>query len=179
LQSARRVITHLSYHCGDRPRSRVPLADAATCAGLPAGVVTRKPDARCNGFGTNDGSERSGRTQLERACTPYPSQGGTKPPPAVYRHWLGLLLALGLTAGAFYFAVRGIDTATLWRRVANQNHSLMIVAALLLVVQILFGAERWRAILKMLVPDRSVPLIGVHAGVSTAAFFNWLSPGHL
>jgi len=92
---------------------------------------------------------------------------------------LGLLLALGLTAGAFYFAVRGIDTATLWRRVANQNHSLMIVAALLLVVQILFGAERWRAILKMLVPDRSVPLIGVQAAFYTAAFFNCFPLGNI
>src|SRR5262249_32692513 len=96
------------------------------------------------GVGTNDVSEGSVRTKIEGASRPYPSQEMPKHPGVVYRHWLGLLLALGLTAGAFYFAIRGIDTAALWRRVANQNHPLIIVAALLLVVQILFGAERWR-----------------------------------
>src|SRR5262249_61137930 len=97
----------------------------------------------------------------------------------VYRHWLGLLLALGLTAGAFYFAIRGIDTAALWRRGANQNHPPIIVAALLLVGQILFGAERWRTILKMLMPDRRVPLVGVHAAFYTPAFFTCFPLGQL
>jgi len=124
-------------------------------------------------------SEGSVRTQIEGASTPYPSQETTKHPGVVYRHWLGLLLALGLTAGAFYFAVRGIDTAALWRRVASQNHSLIIVAALLLVVQIVFGAERWRTILKMLMPDRRVPLVGVQAAFYTAAFFNCFPLGNI
>ena len=124
-------------------------------------------------------SEGSVRAQIEGAPTPYPSKETTRPRPAGYRHWLGLLLAVGLTAGGFYLAVRGIDAASLWRRVANQNHSLMVVAALLLVVQILLGGERWRTILKMLLPDSKVPVVGVHAAFYTAAFFNCFPLGNI
>ncbi len=103
----------------------------------------------------------------------------TKTPPRTWRRWSGILLAFALTAGAFYFVLRGIETADLWQRAAKQDVFALTLAAALLVAQIAFGGERWRTILKMLMPDRAMSAVTIHAAFYTGAFFNCFPLGNL
>jgi uncharacterized membrane protein YbhN (UPF0104 family) len=50
---------------------------------------------------------------------------------------------------------------------------------LLLVAQIVLGAERWRTILRILVPDRAMPVTGIYAAFYAGAFFNCFPLGNL
>jgi len=103
----------------------------------------------------------------------------TKTPSRTWRQWSGILLALALTGGALYFVLRGIDAADLWPRVAKQDGFSLGLAAALLVAQIMLGGERWRTILKMLMPDRPMPPATIHAAFYTGAFFNCFPLGNV
>ena len=103
----------------------------------------------------------------------------TKTPSRTWRQWSGILLAFALTAGALYFVLRGIEAADLWKRAANQDVFALALAAALLVAQIMLGGERWRTVLKMLMPDRPMPPMTIHAAFYTGAFFNCFPLGNL
>src|SRR4029453_14132544 len=77
------------------------------------------------------------------------------------------------------FVLRGIETANLWQRAANQNVFALALAAALLVAQILLGGERWRTILKMLMPARPMPAVTIQAAFYTGAFFNCFPLGNV
>ena len=103
----------------------------------------------------------------------------TRTPSRTWRQWSGILLAFALTAVALYFVLRGVETTNLWQRAANQNVFALVLAAALLVAQILLGGERWRTILEMLMPDRPMPVVTIQAAFYTGAFFNCFPLGNV
>ena len=94
-----------------------------------------------------------------------------------YRRWLVLGLSITLTAATLYFVFRGIDRRVFVRLLSEQDRSLLVAAAVFVLLQIGFGAERWRAILAALMRGRPPPLLRVQAVFYASIFFNYLPLG--
>jgi len=59
----------------------------------------------------------------------------------------GWPLKLGLTVGAFWFALRGVDLAHIVDILEGQQHGWLLATAGLLLIQVLLGSLRWHIIL--------------------------------
>jgi len=95
--------------------------------------------------------------------------------PAV-RRWIVLAGSLVLTAVTLYFVFRGIDGRLLQRLVARQSLGFLAGAGCFLVLQIVFGGERWRTILGALTRNKPSAL-NVQAVYYASIFFNSLPIG--
>ena len=82
------------------------------------------------------------------------------------------LLASVLTAAALYLVFRRIDSGQLWAALARQDPRWLVAAAALIVLQILSGGARWRALLTALDDTTAVSLRGACAAFYSAAFLN-------
>jgi glycosyltransferase 2 family protein len=94
-----------------------------------------------------------------------------------YRRWLVFGLSIALTVATLYFVFRGIDRGVLARLLSEQDRTLLVAAAAFVLLQISFGAERWRAILAALMRGRPPPLLRVQAVFYASIFFNYLPLG--
>ncbi len=95
------------------------------------------------------------------------------------RQWLTFALSLLLSAVVLYFIFQKVDGRILRQLFETQNRALLIAAALLIVLQIILGGERWRAILSALARDRRPPAVDVQAVYYASIFFNCLPVGTL
>lgn len=86
-------------------------------------------------------------------------------------------LSIALTAVTLYFVFRGIDRRVLVRLLSEQDRSLLLAAGALVLLQIGFGAERWRTILAALMHGRPPPLLRVQPVFYASIFFNYLPLG--
>ncbi|MDE1974705.1 MAG: flippase-like domain-containing protein, partial [Hyphomicrobiales bacterium] len=98
--------------------------------------------------------------------------------PRDFRRWLAFGFSLALTALALYSVFRGIDAHILDQLIAKQNRGLLAAAAVLVLLQILLGAERWRTVLAGLMRE-APPLLRVQAVYYASIFFNCLPFGNL
>jgi len=99
------------------------------------------------------------------------------PRPQAHRRWLALSISLVLTAVTLYFVFRGIDREVFERLLARQDRGLLVVAAFFILLQIFFGAERWRAVLSALTHGDAPPALTVQAVFYASTFFNCLPLG--
>jgi uncharacterized membrane protein YbhN (UPF0104 family) len=97
--------------------------------------------------------------------------------PEAYRRWLVSGFCLALTAATLFFVFQGIDKHVFERLLATQNQGLLAAAFCLILLQISFGAERWRAILSSLTRGRSPAMLSVQAVFYASSFFNCLPLG--
>jgi hypothetical protein len=90
-----------------------------------------------------------------------------------------LLLKLALMVLAFWFVFRGVDGAELARMLKTQRHSALLEASALLLLQMVFGAFRWRYILSALCPQKSQITSITHTikYFYISMFFNCCLPG--
>jgi hypothetical protein len=108
----------------------------------------------------------------------YPlSIDGLKTRLHAHRHWLTLGLSFALTAITLYFVFRGIDRHVLGRLLTAQNHSLLVAAAVLIVLQIVLGGVRWGTILAAMCDTRRPTMLSLQAVFYTSTFFNCLPLG--
>lgn len=94
-----------------------------------------------------------------------------------HRRYPALGLSVGLSAATLYFVFRGIDGRMLHRLIATQNRSLLAAAAFLVVLQFIFGGERWRAILSASMRGAPPSVLDVQLVFYSSLFFNWLPLG--
>lgn len=94
-----------------------------------------------------------------------------------HRRWLTFGFSLALTAATLYFVFRGTDRQVLQQLLARQDRRLLGGAAILIVLQILFGGERWRAILSALSRGHPPSVLSAQAVFYSSIFFNWLPLG--
>ena len=95
------------------------------------------------------------------------------------RNWLTFGFSLALSAIVLYFVFQRVDARLLPQLLETQSHSLLIAAALFILLQIIFGGERWRAILSALIRDRRLPVLRIQAVYYASIFFNCLPVGTL
>jgi hypothetical protein len=95
------------------------------------------------------------------------------------RHWLAFALSLALSAIVLFFVFQKIDGHLLRQLFATQDRGLLLAAAAFIVLQIVFGGERWRAILSALTRDRRPPVLRMQAVYYASIFFNCLPIGTL
>ena len=95
------------------------------------------------------------------------------------RQWLTFGLSFVLSVVVLYFVFRRVDGRILRQLFETQDRGLLIAAALLIVLQIILGGERWRAILSALTRDRRPPALDVQAVYYASIFFNCLPVGTL
>jgi hypothetical protein len=95
------------------------------------------------------------------------------------RRSLTLGLSLTLSAVVLYFVFRKIDGHLLRRLFEMQDHGLLLAAAVLILLQIVFGGERWRAILSAVARDQRPPVVRMQAVYYASIFFNCLPFGTL
>ena len=95
------------------------------------------------------------------------------------RHWLTFGVSLALSAVVLYFVFQRVDGRLLWQLLEAQSRGLLIAAALFILLQIVFGGERWRAILSALIRDRRLPALNIQAVYYASIFFNCLPVGTL
>lgn len=93
------------------------------------------------------------------------------------RRWLAFGLSLALSVVVLYFIFQRVDGRLLGQLLKTQNWGFLIAAALCILLQIGFGAERWRAILSVLTRDLRPPARGVLAVYYASIFFNCLPIG--
>ena len=84
-----------------------------------------------------------------------------------------------LSAIVLYFVFQRVDSRLLPQLFATQSHSLLIAAALFILLQIMFGGQRWRTILSALIRDRRLPVRRCQAVYYASIFFNCLPVGTL
>lgn len=94
-----------------------------------------------------------------------------------HRRWLAFGLSVTLTSVTLYFAFRGIDIRDVSRLLAVQNRLLLVAAAFLILVQIILGGERWRAVLGGIVSEPPPSLLAAQAVFYASIFFNCLPFG--
>jgi uncharacterized membrane protein YbhN (UPF0104 family) len=91
-----------------------------------------------------------------------------------------VLIAFAVTGLMLYFAFRGVDTRYFGKVAATQERGLFVGASLLIVLQIMLGAERWRAILNVLVRHHHLPSrISTQAVFYASAFVNCFPLGNV
>ena len=95
------------------------------------------------------------------------------------RHGLTFGLSLALSAVVLYFVFQKIDGHLFRQLFETQDHGLLLTAALFILLQIVFGGERWRAILSALARDRRPPVLRMQAVYYASIFFNCLPIGTL
>ena len=88
-----------------------------------------------------------------------------------------MALSVALTIGMLFFVFRGIDRETFARLFMTQDRGLLSAAAFFILLQIVFGGERWRAILSAFASGQSLPMLSVQAVFYSSAFFNCLPSG--
>lgn len=86
---------------------------------------------------------------------------------------LRLLAGILISVICFYFAIRGIDFASLWQVYREANYLLLIPAALLLVLINGVRAYRWRL---LMYPDHHRPLRRLFSLVNIGYLFNNVLP---
>ena len=96
-----------------------------------------------------------------------------------HRRWLVLGFSTALTLGALFFVFRSVDRATFAQLLVAQNRGLLIAAALFTFLQIILGAERWRAILSAFKDGQSLAMLKVQSVYYSSVFFNCLPFGNL
>ena len=94
-----------------------------------------------------------------------------------YRRWLALGFSLALTAATLYFVLRGIDQQVLQHLLATQNRSLLLAAAIFLLLQIVLAGERWRTILSASMEGQPPSILSAQAVFYSSIFFNSLPFG--
>ena len=93
------------------------------------------------------------------------------------RRWLMLGVSFALTVAILIFVFHGIDRQSLFQLWMTQDHSLLAAAAICALIQILLGAERWRAVLSAFL-NRQPPLrFSVQVVFYASVFFNCLPVG--
>lgn len=99
--------------------------------------------------------------------------------PNKYHKPIILLAKIAFGLFAFWFVLQGVNIAELTAMFKLQQHSLLILAGFLLVIQVLFGALRWRAILLAISPDNTKQLSKIHVlkFYYISVFFNCCLPG--
>ncbi len=95
------------------------------------------------------------------------------------RHGLTLGLSLALSAVVLYFVFQKIDGHLLRRLFETQDRGLLLAAAVFILLQIVFGGERWRAILSTVARDQRLPFVRMQAVYYASIFFNCLPVGTL
>ena len=109
----------------------------------------------------------------QAAVAKQPSSDGHMPARSGrMRHWITFGLSLALSAVVLYFIFQRVDGRLLRQLLEKQSHGLLIAAALFIFLQIIFGGERWRAILSALTRDRRLPAFSVQAVYYASIFFN-------
>ena len=93
------------------------------------------------------------------------------------RHWLALGFSVALTAVALFFVFRGIDRHAFGRTLATQDRAWLAVAPIFLLLQIVFGSERWRSILCALMRGPPPSMASALAVFYASIFFNYLPVG--
>jgi uncharacterized membrane protein YbhN (UPF0104 family) len=99
----------------------------------------------------------------------------TRTPP--HRRWLVLGFSLAFTAATLYVVFRGINGRILRQLFATQDRRLLAAATFFILLQIIFGAERWRAILSTLMRGQAPSMLNVQAVFYASTFFNCLPLG--
>ena len=94
-----------------------------------------------------------------------------------YRRWLVLLFSVAVTFGMLFFVFLRIDRVIFVRLLLAQDRRLLTVATIFVLLQIILGGERWRAILSAFTDDRVLPMLGVQAVFYSSTFFNCLPFG--
>ncbi|HEY6618702.1 MAG TPA: lysylphosphatidylglycerol synthase transmembrane domain-containing protein [Steroidobacteraceae bacterium] len=95
------------------------------------------------------------------------------------RHLLTFGLSLAISAVVLYFVFQRVDSRLLRQLLQTQSHSLLIAAAAFILLQIILGGERWRAILSALTRDRPLPALTIQVVYYASVFFNCLPVGTL
>lgn len=95
------------------------------------------------------------------------------------RHLLTFGFSLAISAVVLYFVFQRVDGRLLRQLLEAQSHGLLITSALFILLQIMLGGERWRAILSALTPDRRLPALSIQAVYYASIFFNCLPIGTL
>lgn len=91
------------------------------------------------------------------------------------RSLLLLTLKLSLSGLAFFFIVRYVDLDAALRVMVDQHLGLLVLAALLIGLQILFGAARWAVMLRS--TGAKAHMLDVGRLYYTSVFFNTCLPG--
>ena len=81
-----------------------------------------------------------------------------------YRRWLVLLFSVAVTFGMLFFVFLRIDRVIFVRLLLAQDRRLLTVATIFVLLQIILGGERWRAILSAFTASRVLPMLGVQPG---------------
>lgn len=95
------------------------------------------------------------------------------------RRWLALIFSLGLSVLALYFVFRKVDGQVLRHLIETQDVDLLGAAAFFVLLQIVSGAARWRAILSGLTRGRPPSVQSTQAVFYGSIFFNVLPVGTL
>jgi len=85
--------------------------------------------------------------------------------------------SLALTAATLYFVLRGIDQQVLQHLLETQNRSLLLAAAIFLLLQIVLAGERWRTILSASMEEQPPSMLSAQAVFYSSIFFNSLPFG--
>lgn len=97
--------------------------------------------------------------------------------PQTHRRWLALAFSFVLTTATLIFVFRGIDRDVFARLLATQERGLLAAATLFLMLQMLLGGERWRAILTAFIRGEQPSASSVLAVFYSSIFFNCLPIG--
>lgn len=97
--------------------------------------------------------------------------------PQALRHWLALGFSFALTTATLIFVFRGIDRDVFARLLATQDRGLLAAATVFLLLQMLLGGERWRAILIAFIRGEQPSQASVLAVFYSSIFFNCLPVG--
>jgi uncharacterized membrane protein YbhN (UPF0104 family) len=98
-------------------------------------------------------------------------------PTHAHRRWLVLGFSLAFTAATLYVVFRGIDGRILRQLFAIQDRRLLAAATFFILLQIISGAERWRAFLSALMRGQAPSMLNVQAVFYASTFFNCLPLG--
>lgn len=98
---------------------------------------------------------------------------------AKYSKTLSFLAKVGLMLLAFWFVSRGINTAELKDMLRSQNKTVFIEAGFFLIIQVIFGAIRWRMVMAGLVgtSGRVISHLSALKTYYISVFFNCCLPG--
>ena len=87
---------------------------------------------------------------------------------------------LAVTAGILWYVFHGIDVTSILHTLVHQRPLPLALATLMVVLQIVVGAERWRILLKGISNHHAtLPIVAVHKVYYSSIFFNNCMPGTL
>jgi uncharacterized membrane protein YbhN (UPF0104 family) len=96
-----------------------------------------------------------------------------------YAKTLSFLAKAALMLFAFWFVLRGVEISQIIEMVKNQSLNALIAAGMCLLIQLFFGATRWRCIITALSQNSAKIISSLHAVryFYISVFFNCCLPG--